>query len=243
MRILVMSDIHANYTALEAVLKDAGKVDETWFLGDMVGYGPDPNAVVEELREIPNFTCLLGNHDVGVIGKMPLETFNGDARRSLMHHEKVLTASNMEYMRSLPSNTKTRGEATLAHGSPRDPLWEYILNSLTARLNFDHFKTPWCFVGHSHIQCIFILNEETDQVSLDQTKPDVTIQLAPKMILNPGSVGQPRDRDPRAAYAIYDTTERTWTPRRVEYNIAEVQQRIREFKLPEKHAVRLAEGW
>jgi predicted phosphodiesterase len=243
MRILVMSDIHANYTALEAVLKDAGKVDETWFLGDMVGYGPDPNAVVEELREIPNLTCLLGNHDVGVIGKMPLETFNGDARRSLMHHEKVLTTSNMEYMRTLPSNTRTRGEATLAHGSPRDPLWEYILNSLTARLNFDHFKTPWCFVGHSHIQCIFILNEETDQVSLDQTKPDTTIQLHAKMILNPGSVGQPRDRDPRAAYAIYDTTERTWTPRRVEYNIAEVQQRIREFKLPEKHAVRLAEGW
>lgn len=243
MRILVMSDIHANYTALEAVLRDAGKVDETWCLGDLVGYGPDPNAVVEEVQDIPNLICLLGNHDVGVIGKMPLETFNGDARRSLMHHEKVLTATNLEYMRTLPSTIKVRGEATLAHGSPRDPLWEYILNSLTARLNFDHFETPWCFVGHSHIQCIFILNPETDQISLDQTKPDTTIQLRPKMILNPGSVGQPRDRDPRAAYAIYDTEARTWTPRRVEYNIPEVQQRIREFKLPEKHALRIAEGW
>lgn len=243
MRILVMSDIHANYTALEAVLRDAGKVDETWCLGDLVGYGPDPNAVVEEVQDIPNLICLLGNHDVGVIGKMPLETFNGDARRSLMHHEKVLTATNLEYMRSLPSTIKVRGEATLAHGSPRDPLWEYILNSLTARLNFDHFETPWCFVGHSHIQCIFILNPETDQISLDQTKPDTMIQLRPKMILNPGSVGQPRDRDPRAAYAIYDTEARTWTPRRVEYNIPEVQQRIREFKLPEKHALRIAEGW
>ncbi|MBL8077787.1 MAG: metallophosphoesterase family protein [Anaerolineales bacterium] len=243
MRILVMSDIHANYTALEAVLRDAGKVDETWCLGDLVGYGPDPNAVVEEVQDIPNLICLLGNHDVGVIGKMPLETFNGDARRSLMHHEKVLTATNLEYMRSLPSTIKVRGEATLAHGSPRDPLWEYILNSLTARLNFDHFETPWCFVGHSHIQCIFILNPETDQISLDQTKPDTTIQLRPKMILNPGSVGQPRDRDPRAAYAIYDTEARSWTPRRVEYNIPEVQQRIREFKLPEKHALRIAEGW
>ena len=243
MRILVMSDIHANYTALEAVLRDAGKVDETWCLGDLVGYGPDPNAVVEEVQDIPNLICLLGNHDVGVIGKMPLETFNGDARRSLMHHEKVLTATNLEYMRTLPSTIKVRGEATLAHGSPRDPLWEYILNSLTARLNFDHFETPWCFVGHSHIQCIFILNPETDQISLDQTKPDTTIQLRPKMILNPGSVGQPRDRDPRAAYAIYDTEARSWTPRRVEYNIPEVQQRIREFKLPEKHALRIAEGW
>lgn len=243
MRILVMSDIHANYTALEAVLKDAGQVDETWCLGDLVGYGPDPNAVVEEVREIKNLVCLLGNHDVAVIGKMPLETFNGDARRTLLHHEKVLSASNIDYMKSLSSQTKVRGEATLAHGSPRDPLWEYILNTLSARMNFSAFTTPWCFVGHSHVQCIFVLNEETDQISLEQTKPDVTIQLHSKMILNPGSVGQPRDRDPRAAFAIYDTEARTWTPRRVEYNIAEVQQRIREFKLPEKHALRIAEGW
>ena len=243
MRVLVISDIHANYTALVAVLKDAGQVDETWCLGDLVGYGPDPNAVVEEVRDIANLTCILGNHDVAVIGKMPFETFNGDARRSLVHHEKVLTASNMDFLRSLPSNTKVRGDATLAHGSPRDPLWEYILNALSARLNFEHFDTPWCFVGHSHIQCMFTLNQETDRVTLDQTKPDVTVELRPKLILNPGSVGQPRDRDPRAAYAIYDTEAHTWTPRRAEYNIAEVQERIRESGLPEKHAARIAEGW
>lgn len=243
MRILVMSDIHANYTALQAVLKDAGAVDETWCLGDLVGYGPDPNAVVEEIQEIKNLTCLMGNHDVGVIGRMSLETFNGEAKRSLMHHEKVLTASNMDFIRSLPSKTKTRGEATIAHGSPRDPLWEYILNTLTARLNFDHFETPWCFVGHSHIQSVFVKDEESDRVTVEQTKPDMAISLRPKLILNPGSVGQPRDRDPRAAYAIYDTEARTWTPKRVEYNIAEVQQRIREAGLPEKHAVRIGEGW
>lgn len=243
MRILVMSDIHANYTALQAVLKDAGTVDETWCLGDLVGYGPDPNAVVEEIREIKNLTCLMGNHDVGVIGKMSLETFNGEAKRSLMHHEKVLSASNMDYIRSLPSKTKVRGDATIAHGSPRDPLWEYILNTLTARLNFDHFDTPWCFVGHSHIQSVFVKDETSDRVTVEQTKPDVTIALRPKLILNPGSVGQPRDRDPRAAYAIYDTEAHTWTPKRAEYNIAEVQKRIREAGLPEKHAVRIGEGW
>jgi diadenosine tetraphosphatase ApaH/serine/threonine PP2A family protein phosphatase len=174
---------------------------------------------------------------------MPLETFNGEARRSLEHHEKVLTASNMDFVRSLPSKTKVRGEATIAHGSPRDPLWEYILNTLTARLNFDHFETPWCFVGHSHIQSIFIKDEKTDRVSLEQTKPDTTIALRSKLILNPGSVGQPRDRDPRAAYAIYDTEACTWTPKRAAYNIAEVQARIRSMGLPEKHAVRIAEGW
>lgn len=243
MRVLVMSDIHANYTALMAVLKDAGEVDETWCLGDLVGYGPDPNAVVEEVQEIKNLLCLLGNHDVAAIGKMPLETFNGDARRSLMHHEKVLTATNMDFMRSLPTKAKVRGEATIAHGSPRDPLWEYILNSLTARLNFDHFDTPWCFVGHSHIQSVFVRDEKSDRVTVEQTKPDVTIQLRSKLILNPGSVGQPRDRDPRAAYAIYDTEARTWTPKRAMYNISEVQERIRAAGLPEKHAVRIAEGW
>lgn len=238
-----MSDIHANYTALEAVLKDAGRVDETWCLGDLVGYGPDPNAVVEEVREIPNLTCLMGNHDVAVVGKMPLETFNGDAQRSLIHHERVLTASNMDFIRSLPTEKKARGEATIAHGSPRDPLWEYILNALTARLNFDYFDTPWCFVGHSHIPSVFAKDDENDRVTLEYAKPDVPIQLRPKLILNPGSVGQPRDRDPRAAYAIYDTEARTWTPKRVAYDIAEVQRRIREAGLPEKHAVRIAEGW
>ncbi len=243
MRVLVISDIHANYTALEAVLQDAGEVDETWCLGDLVGYGPDPNAVVETVREIRNLTCLLGNHDVAVIGRMPLETFNGDARRSLAYHAQALTASNMEFMRSLPSQPTVRGGATLAHGSPRDPLWEYILNSLTARLNFDHFDTPWCFVGHSHIQSIFSRDEQSDRVTLESIKPNVRFPLRPKLILNPGSVGQPRDRDPRAAYAIYDTEARTWTPKRVAYNIAEVQERIREVGLPEKHAVRIAEGW
>lgn len=243
MRVLVISDIHANYTALEVVLKDAGEVDETWCLGDLVGYGPDPNAVVEKVREIKNLTCLLGNHDVAVIGRMPLATFNGGARRSLEHHEKVLTASNKDFMRALPSKTTVLGEATLVHGSPRDPLWEYILNSLTARLNFPHFETPWCFVGHSHIQCMFGLDEEQDRVSLEKVKPDAPITLRRKLILNPGSVGQPRDRDPRAAYAVYDTEARTWTLRRVKYNIAEVQQRIRAAGLPEKHAIRIAEGW
>jgi predicted phosphodiesterase len=243
MRVLVISDIHANYTALVTVLSDAGQVDETWCLGDLVGYGPDPNAVVEEIRDIANLTCILGNHDMAAIGKMPLEAFNGDARRSLIYHDKVMYASNMDFMRSLSANVKVCGDATLAHGSPRDPLWEYILNTLSARVNFDHFETPWCFVGHSHIQCTFALNEKNDQVTVNQSKADETINLNPKLILNPGSVGQPRDRDPRAAYAIYDTEARTWTPHRVAYNVSEVQQRIREAGLPERHAIRIAEGW
>ena len=243
MRILLLSDIHANYAALEAVIKDAGAFERVWCLGDVVGYGPDPNAVVEEVREIKNLTCLMGNHDVAVVGRMSLDTFNGDAKRSLLYHEKVITADNADFIKTLPNKAKVRGEATMAHGSPRDPLWEYILNATTASLNFEHFDTPWCFVGHSHIQSIFMRYEQGDRVTIAHTTPDVAIQLKPKLILNPGSVGQPRDRDPRAAYAIYDSNAQTWTPKRVMYNIPEVQERIRAAGLPEKHALRIAEGW
>jgi diadenosine tetraphosphatase ApaH/serine/threonine PP2A family protein phosphatase len=243
MRILVISDIHANYTALEAVLNDAGDVDETWCLGDLVGYGPDPNAVVEQVRELPHLTCLMGNHDMAVVGRMPLESFNGDARRSLVWTEKVMTSDNMQFLRTLPQNAKVRGEVTMAHGSPRDPLWEYVLNTLTARLNFDYFDTPFCFVGHSHVPCMFQMNGDKDRVTVGSIKPGQPMALTPRAMLNPGSVGQPRDRDPRAAYAIYDAEPRRWESRRVPYNIAEVQKRLRESGLPEKHAVRINEGW
>lgn len=243
MRVLVISDIHANYTALEAVLKEAGQFDEAWCLGDMVGYGPDPNMVVEEIRLLPALTCMLGNHDVAILGRMELAAFNGDARRSLTWTSRVLTADNMDFLRSLPHTIGVRGDVTLAHGSPRDPVWEYVLNTLSARLNFEHFHTPFCFVGHSHIQSVFQLDEKKDRVSMALARVGQQMALRPRVIVNPGSVGQPRDRDPRAAYAIYDTGTATWEPRRVEYDIASVQARVREAGLPEKHAVRLAEGW
>lgn len=243
MRALVISDIHANFTALEAVLNDAGQVDQTWCLGDLVGYGPDPNMAVEQIRSLPNLTCMLGNHDVAILGKMELAAFNGDARRSLTWTSNVLTADNMDFLRSLPHIACVRGDVTLVHGSPRDPVWEYVLNTLSARLNFEHFSTPYCFVGHSHIQSMFELDVERDRVSMALTKVGEPTVLQPRAILNPGSVGQPRDRDPRAAYAIYDIDAHTWDARRVGYDIVAVQERVRQAGLPEKHAVRLAEGW
>lgn len=243
MRILVLSDIHANYTALEAVLKDAGKVEAVWCLGDLVGYGPDPNLVVEILREQPNLICLKGNHDAAVSSDMDIEAFNGDARVSLNWQKRVLTADNMEFLRSLPSMA-IQGDVTLAHGSPRDPLWEYILNTFVARVNFEFFETPLCFVGHSHIQSAYFLDRERHRVRPVIIRPGEAVPLYEgKWILNPGSVGQPRDRDPRAAYAIFDSEAHTWETRRVVYDIAEVQERIRKLGLPIKHALRLTEGW
>ncbi|MFO7585035.1 MAG: metallophosphoesterase family protein [Anaerolineales bacterium] len=243
MRILVISDLHANLTALEAVLADAGAVDATWCLGDVVGYGPDPNEVVERVRAIPNLTCVLGNHDVAVLGQMDDAVFNTEARRSLLWQKKQLSDGNKGYLENLPQNSLVMDTVTLAHGSPRDPVWEYILNTLVARLNFQRFETPYCFVGHSHIQCMFQLNTEKDRVSLEAPKVDEVLTLTPRAILNSGSVGQPRDRDPRAAYAIFDPEAGTWEPRRASYDIEAVQERIRAAKLPDKHAVRLAEGW
>ncbi|MEW6031065.1 MAG: metallophosphoesterase family protein [Chloroflexota bacterium] len=243
MRVLVISDIHANYEALEAVLADAGAADETWCLGDIVGYGPDPNLCVEVVREQPQLTCLMGNHDAAVVGRIPFSAFNGDARRSLEYQDRVLNADNLDFLRSLPDAARVRGDVTLAHGSPRDPVWEYVLNTLTARINFDYFDTPWCFLGHSHIQCVFRKDVSNDRISLDVPKAGVALKMMPRAILNPGSVGQPRDRDPRAAYAIYDSEAQTWEPRRVSYDVAAVQKRIRQMNLPEKHAARIAEGW
>ncbi|MCX6081581.1 MAG: metallophosphoesterase family protein [Chloroflexi bacterium] len=243
MRVLVISDIHANLTALEAVLADAGPVDETWCLGDVVGYGPDPNLVVERIKQIPNFTCILGNHDVAVLGQMDYAVFNTDARRSLLWQKQNLTQPNLFYLENLSKDRLVRGNVTLVHGSPRDPVWEYILNTLAARLNFEAFSSFYCFVGHTHLQSIFQLDLSIDRVSQIVPQPGQVIQLSPRAIINPGSVGQPRDRDPRSSYAIYDSENSTWQLRRVAYDIGAVQARIRAAGLPDKHAVRLAEGW
>ncbi len=244
MRVLVLSDIHANLTALEAVFQDAGAADEIWCLGDMIGYGPDPNDVIKRMRALPNLTaCLLGNHDVALLGDMNFAVFNPEARKSLLWQQANISADNLAYLRGLPQKTLVKHNVTLAHGSPRDPVWEYILNTLIARLNFDAFETPYCFVGHSHIQCYFHLDVAKDRVSLDFAPVNQVMKLTPRTILNPGSVGQPRDRNPLAAYAIYDPEASTWEPRRVLYDIESVQKRIRAAGLPEKHAARLTDGW
>ena len=243
MRVLIISDIHANITAFEAVLADAGPVDETWCLGDIIGYGPDPNECVEKIRSLTNLTCVLGNHDVAVLGLMPLVAFNGDARLSLEWQIATLTPNNVDFLRELPHKPVYFENVTLVHGSPRDPVWEYILNMLSARINFQAFDTRWCLVGHTHLQMAFEYDPPSDRVLLNFIPAGEVYKLDRKAILNPGSVGQPRDRDPRAAYAIYETEDLTWQPRRVTYDVAAVQKRIRAANLPERHALRLAEGW
>jgi diadenosine tetraphosphatase ApaH/serine/threonine PP2A family protein phosphatase len=242
-KILVVSDVHSNLTALKAVLSDAGSVDEVWCLGDVVGYGPDPNGCVSLLRLQPNLTWMMGNHDYAAAGDLALEAFNTDARKSLLWQREALDKDNLEFLSARPVQAEVRGEVTLAHGSPRDPIWEYVLNTLVARINMGFFETPWCFVGHSHFQVVFQHNLEDDDFSIQVPNSGDPYELKDRAILNPGSVGQPRDRDPRAAYAIFQPEERIWIPHRVEYDIKAVQALILAAGLPLRHAERLTSGW
>jgi predicted phosphodiesterase len=242
-KVLVISDVHANLTALEAVLADAGKVDEVWCLGDVVGYGPDPNECIARIQDLPKLTCMMGNHDFAAIGDMSLETFNSDAKKALLWQRDNLSEVSKEFLRGLNQQPVIRGQVTLVHGSPRDPIWEYIMNTLVARLNLEHYTTHWCMVGHSHFQAVFQHHSEKDEVTIEVPEIGQEYVLKERAILNPGSVGQPRDRDPRAAYAIFHPKSKAWEPRRVQYNIAQVQKRILNAGLPPRHAERLSGGW
>ncbi len=242
MKILVISDIHANLTALEAVLSSAGAFDAAWCLGDLVGYGPDPNECVERVRALPNLICLQGNHDdaVGPFGN--IAEFNDDARAALLITRGMLTAENIAYLGSLPE-TAERETFTLAHGSPRRPVWEYIMEPYTAQANFSYIQTDHAIVGHTHIPMIFTQDRLRKKIHSFTPKGNTPITLQDRCILNPGSVGQPRDNDPRASFAILDPDALTWEIRRVAYDIQSVQKRILEKGLPEREALRLAAGW
>lgn len=244
MQVLIISDIHANFTALEAVLEAAepSGYEAVWCLGDLIGYGPDPNDCVERVRELPQLVCLIGNHDQAALGKIPLERFNEDARAAAAWTRERLEEGNEAYLLSLPSRVSF-DEFTLAHGSPRQPVWEYILDPQTAEMNFQSFETPYCLVGHSHLPLAFRLVPENSRAELVSIPWDRRLELEPRMILNPGSVGQPRDMDPRAAYALLDTEACTWEAIRVEYDVEQVQKRMMEGGLPERQALRLMSGW
>lgn len=242
MRVLVFSDVHANLTALERALADADEYDAVWCLGDLVGYGPDPNECIERIRHLPNLTCILGNHDAAVLGLIEIEAFNHEARRAIQWTKRELSEANLSFLRKLPERVVI-GDVTLVHGSPRQPVWEYLLDSQTARYNFDFFDTSFCFVGHTHLPILFHLNEVEPYPTGGYLPPNQAIQLTPREIVNPGSVGQPRDRDPRAAYAIYDTETHIFEHRRVDYDIPAVQNRMRLIGLSLRHIERLALGW
>jgi predicted phosphodiesterase len=243
MRVLIISDIHANLTAFETVLNDAkGAWDYVWCLGDVVGYGPDPNECVELLNSLPHL-CLAGNHDWAALGRLDVRTFNPDARRAVQWTQDTLTPENTAYLEALPV-AFVIGDYTLVHASPREPVWEYILEPLVAALNFPHFETPYCLVGHTHQPVIYEqMNEEGDTEAYPPKYGQPYQLNGKRQIINPGSVGQPRDANPDAAYAILDVDNNVFEHRRIPYDIHAVQQRMRKADMPERLIVRLEHGW
>ncbi|PKN99133.1 MAG: metallophosphoesterase [Chloroflexi bacterium HGW-Chloroflexi-4] len=242
MKILVISDVHGNYTALEAVIASAGTVDAVWCLGDLVGYGPDPNECVERIRALPHLTCIKGNHDDAVISSRNIEKFNDDAETSVRFTREVLKPENLKFLTRLREKHFTLTE-TLTHGSPRHPMWEYLVEPFVAMMNFSQFSTPLAFVGHSHLPISFTMDANGDKIIRTIHEGNQEMQITGRAILNPGSVGQPRDRDPRASYGLFDPEASVWRITRVEYDIAAVQQRIYAAGLPEKEGLRLSDGW
>lgn len=240
MRTLVLSDIHANLVALEAVLADAGQWDRLWFLGDLVGYGPNPNECVERLRGLGVSPALSGNHDWAVLRKLDTEEFNDDARRAVRWTRQEMSDDNLAYLAGLPP-LQVVAPYTLAHASPRHAVWEYILDLPTAQENFGYFDTPTCLVGHSHIPALFLLDEAGLNFYLLDDGETVDLTQG-RMIANPGSVGQPRDGDPRASYAVWNTDRNEVTFRRVVYDVGKAQDRIERAGLPRRLGTRLLVG-
>ena len=241
MRYLIISDIHANLVALEAVLADAPSFDEIWCLGDLVGYGPNPNECVERIQDFSH-TCLAGNHDWAALGKLDVKSFNVDARVATAWTQVEISPPVREYLDGLPTHVEQNG-FTMAHASPREPVWEYILDANAAHANFAHFSTPMCLVGHTHIPLIFEMDNERHRVEMVMPPLRGTLRLGPRrMIINPGSVGQPRDGDPWASYATLDSETMTWEFHRVPYAVEITQERMRARGLPIRLIERLAIG-
>jgi len=243
MRYAIIADIHANLAALMAVLTDITKREEiggVWCLGDIIGYGPDPRQCIELLRRT-NHICVAGNHDLAAIGEIDTSDFNPDAAAACEWTAKQLTAQDRVYLKGLPLVIE-KDDFTLAHGSPRQPIWEYILSISTARENFAYFKSKFCLVSHSHVPVIFKYGK-TGSCSFSQFSTNEELVLGEeRLIINPGAVGQPRDGDPRASYAIYDSETKKIKLYRVPYDIAATQARMVEQRLPLRLVGRLSHG-
>jgi predicted phosphodiesterase len=241
MRVAVISDVHANRHALDAVLEalEAERPDAVWCLGDTVGYGPQPNECCELVRAHANL-CLVGNHDLVVLGALTVSDFNDEAAAAAIWTSDVLTAPSRKFLAGLKPSAEADG-TDLYHASARDPVWEYVLTEEAAKATFELARAGLILVGHSHVA--LALRDESDHSVAGGLAPDgAQVELEGRWLLNPGSVGQPRDGDPRAAWLLLDLERRFATFRRVTYPVERTQAEMRERGLPPLLAARLARG-
>ncbi|MGZ8716579.1 MAG: metallophosphoesterase family protein [Gaiellaceae bacterium] len=241
MRVAVVSDIHGNLHALEAVLAalEPEAPDELWCLGDLVGYGARPNECCAAIAARAS-VCLVGNHDLAVRGTIDLAEFSGDAGAAVRWTRDVLSPDALVFLNSLEPQG-TRADVALFHGSARDPVWEYVLSDTVAIATLELTEEPVVLVGHSHAALHVQLAGDGFTGGLSPAGTEVDLHRG-RTLLNPGSVGQPRDGDPRAAYLLLDLDARTASFRRVAYDVGRTQAEIREAGLPELLAARLTTG-
>ena len=236
MKIAIISDIHANWQALEAVLRDCPAVDQTHCLGDVVGYGGDPKRCLDEVIK-QGWPTLVGNHDRACTDPEILEWFNEDAASVVRWTVDVIEEDRLSWLRDLP-DSQVEHDVLLVHASPRDHIYEYVLDTAVAHANLELIEGGICFHGHTHVPGIFGL---VDGAVTHEYRVD-TFRLKGPALVNPGSVGQPRDGSPTASYGIWDTELETFEFRRVRYDIKGAQRAIRKAKLPERFALRLETG-
>lgn len=245
MRIGILGDIHGNLEALEAVIGEMRElsIDHWVQVGDIVGYGSQPRECIQIVREL-NCTVCIGNHDAAVVGLLSAEYFNPYARQAVEWTRQELTQEELDFLRQLPLVVQ-REHFTVVHGSLHLPdEFGYVMSSVEAKDSLRAQSTKICFVGHSHVPAIYMQDSEDPDSLQVIFRPEVETNTADcqKVLMNVGSVGQPRDEDPRAAYAIYDTESGDASIRRVTYDIASTQQKINAAGLPSVLANRLALG-
>ena len=239
MRIAVISDVHANLHALDAVLAAIGSVDAIWHLGDIVGYGPEPDAVVDRLASI-GALGVRGNHDSAASGGDEIDWFNADARAAMEWTRRVISPSTVAWLSALPQR-REEADFTLAHGSPLDPTWEYVTTAKAARDNLAVVTTTHGLNGHTHVPLAFSLTGDHVGTILPGATP-ATLD-GQRLLLNPGSVGQPRDGDPRSSYLVLDLDARRATWGRVAYDIDAVRAMMQTAGLPPRLIERLRHGF
>jgi predicted phosphodiesterase len=242
MRLAIVSDIHSNRHALEAVLEeiDSSEIDELICLGDLVGYGADPDASVELVKSRAALS-LCGNHDLGVTGELSLSAFSSSAFTAARWTANTINPTTMEYLSSLRPSGEAHGLG-LFHASPRDPIWEYVLSDDVAGGSMDVSPFRVSLVGHSHVALSFHRGKDEVVTGSAMTNGEEISFSDGEWILNPGSVGQPRDTDPRAAWMLLDTESQTANWHRIEYDIDGAAAAIREAGLPVSLGERLYIG-
>jgi len=243
MKIGIISDIHSNSEALNSVLKNIEKVDKFICLGDIVGYGADPNYCIEKVINL-NCKCVGGNHDFAVVGKVNINYFNYAARDAILWTSLQLKKENLNFLLNLKKKIELENNVLAVHGSPQNPLLEYILDKSTASLIFSKFNFKICFVGHSHLAGCFSLDENNNQIDYINYSNGGSIEISKnkRYIINCGSVGQPRDGNPKASYGIYDLKYGIINIYRVSYPIRLTQDKIINAGLPRSLADRLSYG-